>query len=175
MALGLTWIAFSRPHQNAKKMEIRLGNTIAPVTGHALYDVWHHRIRKPPFLPFHTKTISWPFQKNSLWRPFSETYFFFFSFSAAGGGGGVPENAFIGQYNKNARNAIERCAPSGPQKHTTKESGFHNHSTPLTMFARLPHWYARNMLATRQSWATSVTWVVYEGNKDKTANFHFPF
>ena len=77
--------------------------------------------------------------------------------------------------NKNARNAIERCAPSDLQKHITKESGFHNHSTPLTMFARLPHWHAHNMLATRQSWATSVTWVVYEGNKDKTANFHFPF
>ena len=58
---------------------------------------------------------------------------------------------FIGEYNNNAKNAIERCAPSGPQKHITKESGFHNHSTPLTMFARLPHWYARNMLATRQS------------------------
>ena len=32
------------------------------------------------------------------------------------------------------RNAIERCAPSGPQKHITKESeGFHNHSNRLAM------------------------------------------
>ena len=30
-------------------------------------------------------------------------------------------------------NAIERCAPSSPQKHITKESdGFHNYSTLLT-------------------------------------------
>ena len=41
---------------------------------------------------------------------------------------------FIGQYNQNERNAFERCALSGPQKHITKESdGFHNHSTQLTM------------------------------------------
>ena len=43
-------------------------------------------------------------------------------------------NVFIGQYNQNARNALERCAPSGSQKHTTKESDrFHNHSNLLTM------------------------------------------
>ena len=28
---------------------------------------------------------------------------------------------FIGQYDQNARNAIECCTPSGPQKHITKE------------------------------------------------------
>ena len=92
MALGLTWIAFSRPHQND-------GNTLPPLTGHALYDVWHHRIRKPLFLSFHTKTIIQRFQKNSLWWPFSETYFFFLSFSSGGGGGGgVPENAVYETY-----------------------------------------------------------------------------
>ena len=36
----------------------------------------------------------------------------------------------IGQYDHDVRNAIERCAPSGVQKHTTKESeGFY--SVPL--------------------------------------------
>ena len=39
-----------------------------------------------------------------------------------------------GQYNQNERNAFERSALSGQQKHITKESdGFHNHSTQLTM------------------------------------------
>ena len=33
-----------------------------------------------------------------------------------------------------SRNAIERCAPSGPQKHLTKDSdGLYNHSNLLTM------------------------------------------
>jgi len=41
---------------------------------------------------------------------------------------------FIGQKYQNARNAIEHCAPSGPQKRKTKESGgFHNHSSLLTL------------------------------------------
>ena len=43
-------------------------------------------------------------------------------------------DVFIGQYDQNAGNTIERCAPSGPQKHITKESGgFHSHSNLLTM------------------------------------------
>ena len=29
---------------------------------------------------------------------------------------------FIGKKYQNARNAVERCAPSGPQKHKTEES-----------------------------------------------------
>ena len=34
---------------------------------------------------------------------------------------------FIGQLDQNAGNDIQCCAPSGPQKHTTKKShGFHN-------------------------------------------------
>ena len=41
---------------------------------------------------------------------------------------------FIGQQDQNDGNAIERCGPSSPQKHITKESdGFHNHSNLLTM------------------------------------------
>ena len=35
-------------------------------------------------------------------------------------------DVFIGQYDQNARNAIERCAPSGPQKHITKEQRSYN-------------------------------------------------
>ena len=42
-------------------------------------------------------------------------------------------DVFIGQQDQNDRNSIGRCAPSGPQKHVTKESdGLHNHSTLLT-------------------------------------------
>ena len=41
-------------------------------------------------------------------------------------------DVFIGLYDQNVRNAIERCALSSPQKHITKESdGFRYHSTPL--------------------------------------------
>ena len=40
---------------------------------------------------------------------------------------------------QNDGNAIERCAPSGPQKRITKESDrFHNHSNLLTMFETRP-------------------------------------
>ena len=47
----------------------------------------------------------------------------------------------MSQYDQNARNAVERCAPSGPQKHTTKESdGFHNHSNLLAMFLMNVPW-----------------------------------
>ena len=38
------------------------------------------------------------------------------------------------QQDQNDGNAIELCAPSGPQKHITKASvGFHIHSNLLTM------------------------------------------
>ena len=47
----------------------------------------------------------------------------------------------MGQYDQNARHAVERCAPSGPQKHTTKESDrFYNHSNQLTMFLMNVPW-----------------------------------
>ena len=47
---------------------------------------------------------------------------------------GINESdVFIGQQDQNGSNSIERCAPSGPQKHVTKKSdGLHNHSTLLT-------------------------------------------
>ena len=47
---------------------------------------------------------------------------------------GINESdVFIGQQDQNDSNCIERCAPSGPQKHVTKESdGPHNHSPLLT-------------------------------------------
>ena len=39
----------------------------------------------------------------------------------------------MGQKDQNARNAIERSAPSGPQKHIIKECDrFRNHSNLLT-------------------------------------------
>ena len=40
------------------------GNTIASLTGHALYDVWRHRVRKPSFSSVHTITISTLFLKK---------------------------------------------------------------------------------------------------------------
>ena len=47
---------------------------------------------------------------------------------------GINESdVFIGQQDQNDSNSIERCAPSGPQKHVTKKyDGLHNHSTLLT-------------------------------------------
>ena len=50
-------------------VDINDGKTIASLTGHALYDVWHHLIGKPLYLT----TISWRFQKNSTLGPFSKT------------------------------------------------------------------------------------------------------
>ena len=41
-------------------VDINDGNTLASLTGYALYDVWHHLIGKPPYM----KTISWRFQKK---------------------------------------------------------------------------------------------------------------
>ena len=35
-----------------------------------VYDVWHHRIGKPPFSSVHTQTKSRRFQKSLLWRAF---------------------------------------------------------------------------------------------------------
>ena len=40
------------------------GNTIASLTGHALYDVWRHRNPKPSFSSVHTITISTLFLKK---------------------------------------------------------------------------------------------------------------
>ena len=47
---------------------------------------------------------------------------------------GINESdVFIGRQDQNDSTSIERCAPSGPQKHVTKKSdGLHNHSTLLT-------------------------------------------
>ena len=39
------------------------GHTIAHLSGHSLYDVWHHRIQKPSFTSVHTKTINRRLQK----------------------------------------------------------------------------------------------------------------
>ena len=36
---------------------------------------------------------------------------------------------YISQYDQNIGNAVERSAPSGPQKHITKESGWFHRDT----------------------------------------------
>ena len=51
------------------------GNTIACLTGHALFNVWHHRIRKPPFSSVHTRTMDRRFQKSPHWRAFRNVRF----------------------------------------------------------------------------------------------------
>ena len=51
------------------------GNMIACLTGNALFNVWHHRIRKPPFSSVHTKTINRRFQKSPHWRAFRNMRF----------------------------------------------------------------------------------------------------
>ena len=51
------------------------GNMIACLTGHALFNVWHHRNRKPPFSSVQTKTISRRFQKSPHWRTFRNMRF----------------------------------------------------------------------------------------------------
>ena len=45
-------------------------------------------------------------------------------------------DVFIGLYDQNVRNAIERCTLSNPKKKTYKKNksdGFRYHSTPLTL------------------------------------------
>ena len=48
-----------------------------PLQGMHCHDVWHHHIRKTPFLSVHSKRMSRPwsrlFQKTTLWGPFSIT------------------------------------------------------------------------------------------------------
>ena len=51
-----TWKQHSNPYGACVMLEV--------------YDVWHHRIRKPPFSSVHTQTKSRRFQKSLLWRAF---------------------------------------------------------------------------------------------------------
>ena len=39
--------------ESLSSVHINGGNTIASLTGHALYDVWYHRTRIPPFSSVH--------------------------------------------------------------------------------------------------------------------------
>lgn len=64
-------IVFARPHENAKKTEILQHPSRS--MRYVVYDLWHHRIRKPPFLSGYTKTIGRQF-KFPLWEPFSWTF-----------------------------------------------------------------------------------------------------
>lgn len=53
----------------------------------------------------------------------------------------MTDEVFIGQQDQNDSNSIEPCAPSGAQKHVTKESdGPHNHSTLLTTVRPVSRW-----------------------------------
>ena len=52
------WIALVCPYENAQMNKIR------SLSGHALYDVWHHRIRKLPLFSIQTKTTSTTFSKK---------------------------------------------------------------------------------------------------------------
>lgn len=56
------WIYYSIPYR---------------VCSNGLYDVWHHRIHKPPFFSNYTKTIGGQLRKkNPLWEPCSWTLAF---------------------------------------------------------------------------------------------------
>ena len=46
------WIVYSRPHENATGNDRK---TVATLTENAPYDVWYHRIGKPPFSSVLTK------------------------------------------------------------------------------------------------------------------------
>ena len=59
----------SRPHKNVKQR-----NIIASLTEHALYDVWHHCIRKPLFSSVHTNDKPAIQKKAPLWGTFSKTW-----------------------------------------------------------------------------------------------------
>ena len=62
-------IVFARPKENAYHLLRNLHNASS------IYDIWHHRIRKPPFWSIHTKMRSRRFQKSPLWRAFLRTVF----------------------------------------------------------------------------------------------------
>ena len=65
-----------RPHKTLKRWKGL--STITPsLTGHALYDVWHHRIRKLPFSCVHGKRQARVFniEKSPLWRVFWQKAF----------------------------------------------------------------------------------------------------
>ena len=49
-------------------------NMIASLTEHALYDVWHHCIRKTLFSSVHTNDKPAIQKKAPLWGPFSKTW-----------------------------------------------------------------------------------------------------
>ena len=49
---------------------------MASLIGHGLYDVWNHRIRKPPFSSVQNENGKPTFSKTRLWRPFSKTRVF---------------------------------------------------------------------------------------------------
>ena len=57
-------IVFARPNENAYYLLRNMHNASS------IYDIWHHRIRKPPFWSIHTKMRSRRFQKSPLWRMF---------------------------------------------------------------------------------------------------------
>ena len=49
---------------------------MASLVGHALHDVWHHHIWKPPFWSLQRKKMSQCFPKSPLSVSFSKTYIF---------------------------------------------------------------------------------------------------
>ena len=57
-------IVFARPNENAYYLLRNMHNASS------IYDIWHHRIRKPPFWSIHTKMRSRRFEKSPLWRLF---------------------------------------------------------------------------------------------------------
>ena len=59
----------TRPHKNVKER-----NMIASLTEHALYDVWHHCIRKTLFSFVHTNDTPAIQKKAPLWGPFSKIW-----------------------------------------------------------------------------------------------------
>ena len=63
-------IVFARPNENAYHLLRNLHNASS------IYDIWHHRIRKPPFWSIHTKMRSRRFQKSPLWRAFLKSCVF---------------------------------------------------------------------------------------------------
>ena len=60
-------IVFARPNENAYHLLRNLHNAST------IYDIWHHRIRKPPFWSIHTKMRSRRFEKSLLWKFNSST------------------------------------------------------------------------------------------------------
>ena len=68
--LMYSFLAFSNCLSSSTRKHQNSGNTVAYLTEHVLYDVWHHHIRKPSFSFVHTKTINWRFLETRLWGPF---------------------------------------------------------------------------------------------------------